>query len=207
VFGAGELIAAHPGAVVVTVFAAGPAGGELRGWDRDCGFADGEDVMRVRRDEDRAALDVLGARPIWLPFCDDQYGRDTDASRVASALTETIDDVGATSVAVPLGLFHGDHVLVHEAALIARARRPRLAWVTYEDAIYRRLAGDPVDARIGAWRDAGAVPERIAAPMGPASALKRRAVACYASQLRGLSARSPTGFADVFEPETYWRLR
>jgi len=38
VFGAGELIAAHPGAIVITAFAGIPSGDGLTGWDRDCGF-------------------------------------------------------------------------------------------------------------------------------------------------------------------------
>ena len=36
--------------------------------------------------------------------------------------------------------------------------------------------------------------------------LKRRAVACYRSQLRALSTPGRPGFADVFATEGYWRL-
>jgi LmbE family N-acetylglucosaminyl deacetylase len=209
VFACGDLIAAHPGAVVVTLFAAAPAVGDaaLRPWDADCGFHAGDDVMEVRRAEDREALAMLGARPVWLPFRDDQYGRDADVDDIAHALEAVVDATRVSTVVGPLGLFHRDHALASEATLVVQARRPALAWLAYEDAIYRRVRDDPVAARISALRRVGLRVDRADVGGRSASMLKRRAVACYRSQLRGLATRGRSGHVDAFAPESYWRLR
>src|SRR4051794_24119032 len=52
VFSCGEMMADHPTAHLVTVFAGRPATAQLTEWDRDCGFAAGDDVVGARRDED-----------------------------------------------------------------------------------------------------------------------------------------------------------
>jgi LmbE family N-acetylglucosaminyl deacetylase len=209
VFACADLVAAHPGARVVTVFAADPAAGDtrLRPWDADCGFGRADDVMRVRRAEDRAALALIGARPIWLPFRDDQYGHTAGVAVLADALMQVVDVVRPSVIAVPLGIFHRDHVLAHEAALRVLARRLRPTWLAYEDALYRRFPDDPVGTRITALREAGLDVERAALGGRPASAFKRRAVARYASQLRGLATAGRAGHGDAFAPEAYWRLR
>lgn len=209
VFACADLIAAHPGTRVLTVFTGGPPREDpaLRAWDADCGFTAADDVMRLRRAEDRAALAVLGAEPLWLPFRDDQYGRDADAGEIADALIDAVDAVAPSIVVIPLGLFHRDHALTHEAALRVRRRRPAPSWLAYEEAIYRRFPTDPVGARMAALRAADLEVERAALGGWPASALKRRAVACYRSQLAGLATPGRAGHADAFEPERYWHLR
>jgi LmbE family N-acetylglucosaminyl deacetylase len=206
VFGAGDFIATHPGAVVLTVFAGDPADCRLRAWDADCGFAEGNDVMARRRAEDADALACLRARPHWLPFRDDQYGRDDDTAAIAAVLEPALDAMAATTVALPLGLFHRDHTLASDAALVVAARRPGIAWLAYEDAIYRALPGDLVAARVESIRRRGFVME-AAALRSPASALKREAVARYASQLRGLASAGRAGHEDAFAPERWWHVR
>jgi LmbE family N-acetylglucosaminyl deacetylase len=209
VFACGDLIAAHRGARVVTLFTAGPAEGDdaLRPWDRDCGFSTTAEVMPARRAEDLAALAVLGATPLWLPFRDDQYGHDADASAIAEALTRVVDAASPAALFVPLGLFHRDHLLAHEAAMHVQRRRPSLTWLAYEDAIYRGFPRDPVGARVAALGGAGFELERADLGRGPASAVKRAAVACYRSQLCGLQTSGRAGHADAFEPERFWRVR
>lgn len=206
VFASGDLIAAHPGTVVVTVFAAAPADDRLRPWDAECGFVAGQHVMDVRRAEDAEALAVLGARPRWLAFRDDQYGHNADAPVIAEALLRELDATKAETVGLPLGLFHRDHELAHEAALLARAARPDLSWIAYEDAIYRRFPGEPAAARVAGLRARGLGVD-VFHRGGPASLRKRRAVACYRSQLRGLAASGRAGHADAFEAECCWLLR
>src|SRR5579862_3453531 len=64
VLGCANFMAAHPGVVVVTVFAGNPARyptNPMRKWDVQSGFAPGDDVMEARRHEDAAALDGLDA--------------------------------------------------------------------------------------------------------------------------------------------------
>ena len=72
--GAGHLLLAHPGAIVCTVFAGRPERypDEVTEWDALGGFQTGDDVVAARREEDLAALAVLGAQHHWLEFSDHQ---------------------------------------------------------------------------------------------------------------------------------------
>src|SRR3954453_12889415 len=74
VMGAGYLLAGHPGTTVVTVFGGRPPAYPQppSEWDELGGFAAGDDVVALRRDEDTAALAVLDAVPHWLEFTDHQ---------------------------------------------------------------------------------------------------------------------------------------
>src|SRR5262245_53606305 len=68
VLSCGRFLGAHPGTHVVTVFAGNPPAypEPLRLWDLQSGFAPGDDVMEVRRQEDKAALAILDASPVHL---------------------------------------------------------------------------------------------------------------------------------------------
>lgn len=204
--GAGELLAARPGSVVVTVFAGRPpAGAPLTPWDAAAGFAEGDDVMGVRRAEDRAALTRLAARACWLQFRDAQYGGPLGADAIVGDVAATIKTWRPASVAAPLGLFHDDHRTTHEAALRVARSRPELDWILYADALYRKIPG-LVEARVAALAAAGFA----LTPLPPAdgdAARKRRAIACYRSQLRALQTPGRPGIADALEPEQYWSLR
>jgi LmbE family N-acetylglucosaminyl deacetylase len=204
VLSAGGRVAAGPGAVVVTVFAgrpAAPAG--LTPWDADCGFAPGEDVVGRRRREDRRALARLGARPHWLEFTDSQYGASPAPAAVAAALSGVVSRERPRRVLFPLGLFHSDHRLVSDAVLALLPLHPRIEWEAYEDVPYRTLPG-LVDEAVERLRRRGLVPLRRVGSAPPP--VKRRAVACYRSQLRGLGTTGRLGHGDAFRPEGYWRL-
>ena len=58
VLGCGRLMAAHPGATVVTLYAGAPAAypDPMTHWDTLAGFVPGDDVLAPRREEDAAAL-------------------------------------------------------------------------------------------------------------------------------------------------------
>ncbi|MFO1200767.1 MAG: PIG-L family deacetylase [Burkholderiaceae bacterium] len=209
VLGCGDLIRAHPGARVVTVFAAGPERyGAPSDWDRRAGFGPGEDVMAARRAEDRDALAMLGATPCWLPFRDAQYAPPPRSGLLAHDLAGLIEAADPSWVALPLGLFHSDHALVHAAALqVLRedpARRTR-TWLAYADALYRRLPGLVAERLAGLAAD-GVQTTPWPVSGSPASLAKRRAIACYASQLRALESPGRPGFEDALLPERYWRL-
>lgn len=207
VLGCGARLAARPGSIVITVFAAGPAAREaVAPWDADCGFSAGDDVMAARRAEDREALGLLGATPVWLDFQDAQYGAPPSVPVVAEALAGAVSATRAEAVFVPLGLFHGDHVLVAEACLSLVQERAGQWHYAYEDALYRRLPGR-TDEALGRVSARGLRATPAAFPTPPAAlALKRRAVHCYRSQLRGLGTTGRLGHADAFAPERYWRL-
>lgn len=205
VFACGDLLASFPGSVVVTVFGGRPAEyAALTHWDALAGFRAGEDVVAGRREEDRCALDALGARPWWLPFLDSQYGETAGTGDIRRALVAVLRAAAPGTVLFPLGLFHDDHRLAQEAVLGLMAGTRGPAWLGYEDAIYRRLPG-LLDERLGQLRTAGLAPSRLSATAAAAGEAKRRAVACYASQLRALAALGANA-SDVLEPEGYWAL-
>jgi LmbE family N-acetylglucosaminyl deacetylase len=192
--------------MVVTIFAGRPpAGAPLTAWDAAAGFREGDDVMAARRAEDHAALAVLAARARWLPFRDAQYGGPLGADAILGDVATVISASRRAAVAVPLGLFHDDHRTTHEAALRVARRRPELTWLLYADVLYRRIPG-ALEARLTVLAEAGAALEPLPPVTGHAS-LKRRALACYRSQLRALGTPGRPGIADALAPEQYWRLR
>ncbi|VVE61948.1 hypothetical protein PCA31118_00848 [Pandoraea captiosa] len=183
VFSCGRLLAAAPGAIVVTVFAGIPPDDVAAPpWDEAAGFASANAAMQARRAEDLAALGMLGAEPIWLPFLDRQYVEGNTAQAIATALGAVIDKYPQRRVLSPLGLFHSDHALVFDAVWAMLHERTRALagatgaagadlepepgtadlarWWFYEDMPYRRLSG-LVGARIGAWRAQGYAPRRV----------------------------------------------
>jgi LmbE family N-acetylglucosaminyl deacetylase len=206
VLGCGELLARHSGATVVTALAgAPPAYAEPTPWDAAAGFRAGDDVMARRRDEDRRALFCLRATPVWLDFCDAQYGSPIDLAALTQAIEGALTVAAPTLVGMPLGLFHSDHHLTADAALAIRRRGYAAVWLAYEDAIYRRLPG-LVAKRLAALAADGWQPRPIAMPSGGWTAQKRRAVRCYRSQLRALARPGLPGYQDAFAAERYWAL-
>lgn len=206
VFGCGRLLASAPGALVATVFAGRPPpGAMLTEWDRAAGFAAGDDVVGRRRQEDRQALAILGARPRWLDLLDSQYGG-AGLEEVADALGELFAEYRPDILLVPLGLFHSDHRLVHRAALGLLDRCPGCRWLVYEDALYRRI-DDLRDPAVEELRRRGFSPRPVRFQEAADAVLrKREAVACYRSQLRALATPGRPGHVGLDDPEAYWLL-
>jgi LmbE family N-acetylglucosaminyl deacetylase len=205
--GCGELLATRPGAVVVTAFAGRPPAYDgVTSWDAASGFGPGDDPVAARRAEDRDALTLLAAMPRWLDFCDSQYGRSPDVDEVAAALDAVLAAERATTVLLPLGLFHGDHALVHEAALGLVRARPEVTWLAYEDAIYRRFDGLLPDRVEALGRRGFDVAPIALARAADAPRRKRDAVLRYRSQLRALALPGHPGFDDAFAPDGYWSV-
>lgn len=196
VLGCAGLVGSHPGAVVVTVAAGRPGPHPLTDWDRRCGFGEGEDVVGARRLEDEAALNLLGARPVWLEFLDGQYGPPPPHAELVAAVEGAMD--GAATVASPLGLFHNDHVVTARACYdVARARNG-VGWLVYEDAIYRATPGRTEEALAALKADGFSLREVDV----PGSPVKREAIDCYPSQVLGLAGL----LDDAYRPERYWSL-
>lgn len=209
VFSCGALLATHPDAVVATVFAAIPPRGFLTDWDAHCGFASSAESQCARLAEDDAALASIDAMPVRLPFFDSQYERPASREAIAAAIERLIAEYDAAAIAIPLGLFHSDHVLTSDACLAVMDRLPQRGWFAYADALYRRIDG-LAEQRLAQLRAAGidARPAEIFTPCGTDTRnrdmLKRVAVHHYTSQVCALR---PLGlYDDVFAPERYWRL-
>jgi LmbE family N-acetylglucosaminyl deacetylase len=206
VFGCGQLLFMHPGSVVITALAGPPACYEtITGWDAAAGFRPGDDVIATRRAEDRAALAILHARPIWLDFPDDQYGHAPSENILAAALDRAVAATGLTTIYLPLGLFHNDHKLTHAAMLRVLDRHPGFAWFGYEEPNYRLVANLRPE-RFRALLAAGIIATPAGGSFDAGREAKRAAVAEYRSQLRALASPGKPGTDDVFAPERYWRL-
>ena len=208
VLGCTQLLAASADAVVLTVFAGKAADEALStDWDTACGFAGAGEAMRARVSEDDAALAVLGASACRLEFPDDQYrpgSASIDPNALAEAVRAALHRYQPRTVAVPCGLFHRDHALAHAAALRVCRNETSRVWLAYEDAFYRRIPG-LLQQRLCRLDRAGIEATPVTLAHGDAG-LKRRAVHCYASQMRGLASPGRPGELDAFAPEGYWRL-
>ena len=196
-------MAAHPGAVVVTVTAGKPPPHRLTDWDRQCGFSEMDDVVQARRAEDAAAVEQLGARPRWLDFLDRQYVGGQPPSRVGirSAIEAVITgrrDGAPGMIASPLGLSHPDHVVTAAACFDLARAMPTMTWVVYEDAIYRATDGTTSEAVVR-LAEAGFALEPLDVK---ASTRKRAAIDRYPSQLKGLGGL----IGDAYKPERYWSV-
>ncbi|GAA1766997.1 PIG-L family deacetylase [Luedemannella helvata] len=194
VLSAGEVIAAHPGAVVVTVFAGLPATGTRGRYDAATGLGDGHRAMSSRRDEDTAALATLGAYPVHLDFLDRQYRHPSSDEEIAERLRSLVTAHRPTTVLGPVGLVHPDHRQVGRVWPAVAAGTDTLA---YEDMPYRRqfpATDDAVRAFVAA-HGATAHP-----PTGGDRAAKERAIGAYVSQLATVLPELCLG------PEQLWRL-
>ncbi|HWT70933.1 MAG TPA: PIG-L family deacetylase [Oxalicibacterium sp.] len=206
VLSCGEMLAQHAGAEVVTVFAALPqSGAPLTRWDAASGFHSAQEALAKRWQEDDAALTLLSAHPVRLDFCDSQYDATPSQQDLSDHLHQLLQRADADTVMLPAGLFHSDHILLHQALMAIRHSHPGKMWLMYEDALYRRIPG-LLQQRLSFLERGGvrATPleflhdERM-------RMLKRQAVSCYASQLRALT-NAANGYADVFMQERYWLL-
>jgi LmbE family N-acetylglucosaminyl deacetylase len=197
-------LADHPGSIVVTVFAGAPRDPDQRtDWDARCGFASAGQAVAVRRQEDRAALAQLRATPVWLDFCDSQYGETPAVEAVGDALERLIGELRPVQVLFPLGLYHSDHLLVHAASRPALRALRHADALAYEDVPYRGLPG-LLQRRLAELEavHVRATPARV--DTGPGSpARKAQALRAYASQWRAFGEQ---GLDDAAQPERCWRL-
>jgi len=214
VLGCGAFMSVHPGVTVVTVFAGNPPAypDPMRLWDVQSGFGPGDDVMEVRRGEDRAALAVLDASPVHLDFVEHTYnaGDKPVAPRViAGGLAPTLQALRPTLVLAPFGLANPDHDVVHRACMQVRDELDDdggTSWWLYQDFGYHHIPG------MLAWRTSslfkrGVWPTPVCPEIDSNDKRKLAAVECYPSQLHALDddwqirAKLAT-----HAPEQYWRL-
>ncbi|HEX7254655.1 MAG TPA: hypothetical protein VF236_01885 [Gaiellaceae bacterium] len=213
---------------VVTVFAGEPDPPRRGAWDEVCGFADSAEALATRRQEQAAAFAGAAHRVGSLPLLERQYldgaRPDSDHVAIGAAVTGWAARNPAGLVALPAGAGWSAPGVVRRAArLVGRDRvRPHEAHVLVRDAalavlnadwtplLYEELPylfggradGAARTAARGAGRRAVAVVEEVD------SARKAARIACYASQVPGIS---PAGAA-LDDPaalppvERYWLL-
>lgn len=206
VFACGVWLAMNPGTIVVTVFAGVPEdGAQLTDWDARCGFSSAAQAVQSRREEDKRALARLEGLPRWLAFSDSQYARTPLIGDVAQVLRQVLQELSPRRILFPLGLFHSDHRLVHEACVLALRATGEIRALAYEDGLYRGMKG-VLQERLAELQSAGvcATPASQTLSAGPmGERVKAAAVLAYASQLR---AFGPGGYDDTTRPERFWEL-
>ncbi len=209
--GAAHVLGSYPGSTVVTVCGGWPPAypDPPSEWDALGGFVAGDDVVAIRREEDRAAMQVLGADPVWLDFVDHQYLEPKQRAtprEIADALAPVVDAHRPTAVFVPMGIANPDHELTHAAGVLLAHERPGPVWLAYEDHGYKHIPG------MLAWRIAklfrsGCWPTPAIVPVTEDHDRKREAVYRYVSQVapleqgHGLQSRLAGRV-----PEQHWRL-
>jgi len=206
VFSCGEALACKGNATVATLFAGlPPASLPLTKWDAAAGFNGSREAMELRREEDRRAMELLQATPVWLDFLDSQYNDPPTEIALAETIAQLIETHNPYTVVLPAGLFHSDHVITHQAGLLARRHYPERRWYLYEDNLYRRIPR-LLQERLAGLAHFGIDATPVAFDTHGQAGLKRHAVQCYASQLQALVTPGRPGHSDIYAPEGFWEL-
>jgi LmbE family N-acetylglucosaminyl deacetylase len=199
VLSAGAFLASCTDPVIATVFEGFPARYDgLSEWDADCGFCEGDDVVALRREEDRRAAQQIGAKARWLDFVDSQYEPELpSAEAIAANLRALAIELGVDTLALPLGIHHEDHQRTHEACAVLLRDDFGLvdSWVAWADVPYRMRHPKLVGQRLESLRATGFSVQ----PFGVAvDERKGAALAEYPTQARGLGVES---MVDAERPE------
>ncbi len=172
---------------VLTVFGYGPDSPAKAGpWDTRCGYKTEGEACAGRREEDRNACRILGARTQWFDFGAEPYQRNGTPQEICAAITAAL--AGADGALIPgFPLWHPDHAELAQLLLGARlpcriglyAEQPYLFYERKTIAPAMRAAAiEPALGQVLEWtRQQADRTERR---------LKMRAVRCYRTQLRGL---------------------
>jgi LmbE family N-acetylglucosaminyl deacetylase len=215
-----------PGDVLVVNVCDGlPPAGRASDWVRLCGGTDDAEQMRLRLAEDRAALAAIGRRAIGLHFLEaDERPAEATAAAIAARASAAVP--AAARLLAPVGMgSHPDHLATRDAALAVASADGALALELYADIPYALRAGWPpwvsgaapdphLDPDVPWERALRRVPVDRAplAPTvtrldAPARERKRRALACYASQIAALAGGPHRRLeADALAFEVRWTL-
>ena len=134
-----------------------------------------KDAAAIRREEDKQALDVLGAQAMHAGFLDCIYRRDRMSGKpvytrlgqilgqeaveekqlieeVAEYFGDTLQEGKYQHAFAPLGLGgHVDHLITHAAVRLAQSRCPQTRFYFYEDLPYA-ISDAPGDERMSGMR-------------------------------------------------------
>ena len=178
--------------VVATVFSASvpePAGFALA-CQLDKGLPPDLDYMALRRNEDAVACAAIGAEPFWMPFREAPHrGYDSAAAlfaarradddvvaEIAPTIARLIDDLRPDLVLTPQAVgAHVDHVAVFDA--VRGVAIPIRFWRDFPYAVRTPCPGSPFGAELDL------LPQSVTTLSAADIAIKRQAVAAYASQL------------------------
>ena len=197
-----QVLFAHPGSTVITVFAGRPSDGRWGSWDKKC-FRPGQDPISVLQKEDREALAALTALPVNLPFLDAEYGTAYLIEEITQVLASRLDALAPESVLVPLGILHVDHVATNKAAIGLIRDRPHIRWIIYEELPYRFEYLEHREVRKRELSEEGFGLSELTLPYDPNKRVKLRAIRHYKSQVKALGrVRIERALYD----EQYWKV-
>jgi LmbE family N-acetylglucosaminyl deacetylase len=132
------------GVLSLGVFAGDPESAEPPdAWNARCGFESAGAAARGRRDEDRRALELLGAEPVWLPL---------EGGTEPETLRQALEGVlrGAETVLVPGSPCKQEDHLTIARAVLERPPAARLGlYVDQPYAVWQLLESDsPLPRRL-----------------------------------------------------------
>lgn len=185
---------------------------------QEAGGSEQKSINEVRREEERAALRLLGVEPVWLDVPDAPYRRSSAgetfynsdeqlfgkvaleerrllvpriAAEVRRVAAEHGDERGRVRVFAPLGLgHHVDHQLVFWAA---RRLGPRFGVLYYEDFPYAAVEG-AMESRL---QELNLPAQPLITPIDDLIGVKIAAISRYKSQLDVLFGSSSVMPAEV----------
>jgi LmbE family N-acetylglucosaminyl deacetylase len=208
VLSCGHFLYRHPSTTVATVLAGAPQVSHEGYNSRTTGQSYAPDAIRVRRDEDREAMELLGATPVWLDLLDADYAafRPTGdyGDLIQAEISRVLDVVRPVSVLAPLGLIHHDHLAVSDACL-ELAATSRFTWYLYMDLPYALASRRALSRRLARLGRRVRLEEFDAFDGEPG--MKQKAMSLYASQYGVTRETFPDEFdATMVGPERYWRM-
>jgi len=189
---------------VVTVFAGAPDGPPGHWNGPSTGATTAAAAIAVRRGEDAAAMRLFGAMPRWLELPDRQYVGEQEPVTVEAAIRGALEDLPASAVLAPVGVHHPDHIVVADAALTLAVEGVVGVLYLYLDLPYARTMADQVEPRLAAIRERVVIDElpRVQATTD----IKRRAVACYESQIEPVRVDHPALDDTYLDAERFWHV-
>lgn len=202
----GHLIASLSDVVVLTVFTGAPHRVDEPGWnEHSTGKHAPGKALEVRRQEDRAALESVGARWKHLPLIEWQYAEDMhDAAAVGEAVRAALEELRPSSVFFPVGFVHPDHFKVRDVCmrLVADDESGR-DWYVYADLPYAHAREDELAGRLSMYGQ----PERIM-PVEVDGNAKTLLARRYRTQWEWHCDHVPEALLEesMLIPERYWRL-
>jgi LmbE family N-acetylglucosaminyl deacetylase len=179
---------------IVTLFGGDPTlTGPPSAWDSKRGVATASEAFTARRDEDRAAVAVLGTEAVCLPYADAAYVAARDSAAIWGSLQPHLAD--AAAVVMPGSpLVHPDHEFTTTLALerldssvpvLFYAEQPYSTRPRYLAGYIARRTPAPLQHVVGSGLVWSTI--HLDATM---RATKARAVGCYGGELKALGARA-----------------
>ena len=198
---------AHPATTVMTVLAGAPEALHEGYNSATTGEAYAPDAVRLRREEDRAAMELVGGQAKWLDLLDGDYAAyrpGTDYREpIRDEIAQALGEFAPKSVFAPVGLIHPDHVMVSDACA-ELAADATYAWYFYMDLPYGIGHRWPVARRLSALKRRVRLVELERYEGAPG--IKQHAMSRYASQYEPTRESFPKGFDEAMSgSERYWR--